>query len=386
MLLVCLLATALPAAAADPASADVSLDLRDASGSAGQSMSYGPAVSNAGPATATVVVTVQLASGLEFVRPASGCSTSGSTITGWTVTCTIGSIPAGAGAALAWELRAAEPGTYAVTGSVTGDQSDPALGNNIDSAQIVIAPSPADVSIDLQNASARAGEAFSYTFTVANAGPGSATNVVATIELPTGMELVSEGTGSCVQSGRNVTCSLGTMLARTIAPIRLTLRAADAGTYTVLGSVTAAEPDGFTPNNSDSGTITVTPSADVAVAVSDSMDPVKPGQGVTYTTTVTNQGPSAASNVMLSETWSASTSKDLSVGRVTTSGGTCAVVGMRLDCQLGTLASGESATVTIALKPRGGGSVTLNANASATEFDPDASNNSDTESTAVGPK
>ncbi|HEV8490005.1 MAG TPA: hypothetical protein VGQ58_09490 [Candidatus Limnocylindrales bacterium] len=375
------MATAGSAVGADPGSADVSLDLTDASGRAGEPVFYNVPVFNAGPATATgVVVTVELAPGLEVVNGGSGCTTSGST-----VSCSLGLIPAGAGAVLLWELRAAEPGTYDISGSVRADQTDPVPGNNVDSAQIVVAPSGADVSIDLQDASARAGEAFFYSVAVGNAGPGTATNVVATIELPIGIELLGSGS-SCTQSGRIVTCSLGSLGARTGVVIIWQLRAADGGIYTINGSVTADQPDGVPANNSDTGTITVTPAADVAVAVSDSMDPVKPGQGATYTTIVTNYGPSTATNVTLSELWSMSSSKEVSVAAVTTNQGTCAPVGMRLDCQLGTLASGGSATVTIALKPRGGGVLTMSASASATEPDPNAANNSETEATTVGPK
>jgi uncharacterized repeat protein (TIGR01451 family) len=366
---------------ADPGSADLSLDLRDASGRAGEPVFYNVPVFNAGPATATgVVVIVELAPGLELVNGGSGCTTSGST-----VSCTLGSVPAGQGAVLLWELRAAEPGTYDIAGSVSADQPDPVTGNNADSAQIVVAPSDADVSIDLQNASARAGEAFFYGVGVGNAGPGTATNVVATLELPSGIELVSDGS-SCTQSGRIVTCSFGSIGADRGVVMIWQLRAADAGTYTITGSVTADQPDGVPANNSDSGTISVTPAADVAVAVSDSLDPVKPGQGVTYTTVVTNNGPSTATNVTLSEVWSMSSSKEVSVVAVTTSQGTCARVGMRLDCQIGTLPSGGSATVTIALKPRGGGVLTLGASVSATEPDPNTANNSETEETTVGPK
>jgi uncharacterized repeat protein (TIGR01451 family) len=378
--IVFLLATAGSALGANPGSADVSLDLSDASGRAGDPVFYNVPVFNAGPATATgVVVVVELAPGLELANGGSGCTTSGTT-----VSCSLGSIPAGQGAVLMWELRAAESGTYDIAGSVSADQRDPVTSNNSDAAQIVVAAPGADVSIDLQNATARAGEAFFYGVGVGNAGPGTATNVVATLELPSGFELV--GGGSCTQSGRIVTCQLGSIPAGGGLGMILQLRAADAGTYTITGSVTADQPDSFPANNSDSATITVTPAADVAVAVSDSMDPVKPGQGVTYTTTVTNNGPSTATNVTLSEAWSMSSSKEVSVAAVTASQGTCALVGMRLDCQIGTLASGESATVTVTLKPRGGGVLTMSASASATEPDPDAANNSETEGTTVGPK
>ena len=115
------------------------------------------------------------------------------------------------------------------------------------------------------------------------------------------------------------------------------------------------------------------------------MDPVNPGQGITYTTVVTNNGPSTATNVTLSEAWSMSSSREVTVVAVTTSQGTCALVEMRLDCQIGTLASGGSATVTITLRPRGGGVLAMSASASATEPDPNAANNSETEETTVGP-
>jgi uncharacterized repeat protein (TIGR01451 family) len=378
---VCLLATAGSAIGADPGSADLSLDLSDASGRAGEPIYYNVPVFNAGPATATgVIVTVELASGLMLVSGGSACTTSGST-----VTCSASLIPAGQGAVFMWELRAAEPGTYDIAGSVSADQLDPVTSNNSDGAQIVVAASGADVSIDLQNATAREGEAFFYGVNVGNAGPGTATNVVATIELPTGIELVSSPS-SCEQSGRIVTCQLGSIPAPGGLASIWQLRAADAGTYTITGSVTADQPDSVPANNSDSGTITVTRAADIAVAVSDSMDPVKPGQGVTYTTVVTNNGLSTATNVTLSEVWSMSSSKEVSVVAVTTSQGTCARVGMRLDCQIGTLSSGGSATVTISLKPRGGGVLTMDASASATEPDPNTANNSETEATTVGPK
>lgn len=374
-----LLATAGSASGADPGSADLDLDLRDESGRAGVPIFYNVPVFNAGPAAATgVVLTAELIPGLRLVRGGSACTASGSM-----VTCSVGLIPAGSGAVFMWELGAAEPGTYGILGSVTADQPDPVTSNNSDSAQIVVAPSDADVSIDLQNASAREGEAFFYSFLVGNAGPGTATNVVATIELPTGIEVLSSG---CTQSGRIVTCHLGSIPAGGGLAVIWQLRATDAGTYTITGSATSDQPDNVPANNTDTATITVTASADVAVAVSDSMDPVKPGQGVTYTTTVTNNGLSTATNVTLSEAWSMSSSKEVSVVAVTTSHGTCTQVGMQLDCEIGTLASGESATVTIALKPRGGGVLTLNASASATEPDPNAGNNSDSEGTTVGPK
>lgn len=367
-----------------PTAADLSVDVRDASAVAGRDFFYDYGVFNAGPAASTgYVATFELPAGLEFLG-GGGCTGSGRT-----VTCSSSSsLPANAGVRGIWTLRAVNAGTFVISGSVTGNEPDPKVSNNTDSGQIVVASADADVSIDLQDLSQqpRAGETFLFGFGVQNAGPATATNVVATITLPAGLELVSDGSGTCTRSGTTVTCSMGSIEAGRGLGTIWTLRAADAGTYALTGSVTADQPDNATANNTDNTTITVTPAADIAVGVVDSMDPVKPGQGVTYTTTVTNNGPSAATSVTLTETWSLSSAKDIAVAGVTTSQGTCSVSGMRLDCALGTLPAGGTATVTVSLKSRGGGSLTMTANASATEQDPESANNTATETTTVGPK
>jgi hypothetical protein len=383
-LFVCLLATITPAIAAGPtSSADISLVVRDASGRAGEVLFTDFRVFNAGPDTATgIVATLELSVGLELVQDSSGTCRTSDRI----VTCSLGELPPAAGGGVIWGLRAAEPGTYTITGSASSAVVDPVTANNSDTGQIVIAPSGADLSVDVPDAAAAAGSDFFYSFGLFNAGPGSATGVVGTFELPAGLELVGNGAG-CSIAGRIVTCPGSSPLpANTGVRGIWMLRAASAGTFVISGSVTGDQQDPNPGNNTDSGTITVTSSADIAVAVADSMDPIKPGQGVTYTTVVTNNGPSTATNVTLSETWSMSSAKDLSAGGVTTSQGACTLVGMRLDCQFGTLVSGGSATATVSLKPRGGGTLTMTANASATEPDPTGGNNSATETTTVGPK
>src|SRR6185295_12870707 len=56
------------------------------------------------------------------------------------------------------------------------------------------------------------------------------------------------------------------------------------------------------PNNSASDTDTLTPQADLAVAVSDGKTIVVPGSSDTYTITVTNNGPSTVSSLTLTDT------------------------------------------------------------------------------------
>ena len=69
---------------------------------------------------------------------------------------------------------------------------------------------------------------------------------------------------------------------------------------TASASSDVADPNGA--NNSASDIDTVTRSADLSIAKTDSADPVIPGQAFTYTLTVTNAGPSNATALTVSDT------------------------------------------------------------------------------------
>ena len=89
------------------------------------------------------------------------------------------------------------------------------------------------------------------------------------------------------------------------------------------------------------------PTADLGVTVSDGLATVVAGDGLGHVSTVSvaNAGPSTATAVILSVTWPAG----LPQGTVTPSQGTCAPVGPGPDltCDLGSIADGGTATVTI---------------------------------------
>jgi len=118
----------------------------------------------------------------------------------------------------------------------------------------------------------------------------------------------------------------------------------------------------------------------------DSTDTATPGSAITYTVTVTNHGPSPASAVTLTDTWSTTARGGVQLLSFAAAQGQCALTSnQRIDCQLGGLASGASTTVTVTLRALGTGSVTDQAQVSAAEFDPDTANNTGAETTTVGP-
>jgi uncharacterized repeat protein (TIGR01451 family) len=120
--------------------------------------------------------------------------------------------------------------------------------------------------------------------------------------------------------------------------------------------------------------------ADLVLTKSDSPDPVQQGKVLTYTITVHNNGPDAAQNVTVSDALPAG------VDFVSAKPNSCQKSGNNVSCDLGTLASGETATVTIKVRPRHSGQLSNTASVESTTADSMPTNNSDTETTTVTAK
>ena len=99
---------------------------------------------------------------------------------------------------------------------------------------------------------------------------------------------------------------------------------------------------------------------------------------MTYTATVSNIGPSSASNVSLSSSLGAGAT----LVSATPSQGVCAGTAP-ITCNLGSLATATQATVTLVAKATTTGSVNTNALAVAAEYDPNSANNTATTTTQV---
>jgi uncharacterized repeat protein (TIGR01451 family) len=128
--------------------------------------------------------------------------------------------------------------------------------------------------------------------------------------------------------------------------------------------------------------------ADLSITKTDSPDPVAQGNNVTYTITVTNNGPLAATNVVVTDNLPAPQDSDFV--SVTTTAGTCDRTGNTVTCNLGTLAANTSAIVTLVVKAKKSGTLSNTAVVASPE-DNTPANNSATATTTVnkpgqGPK
>lgn len=119
-------------------------------------------------------------------------------------------------------------------------------------------------------------------------------------------------------------------------------------------------------------------SADLSVTKVDDVDPVLPGDTITYTVEVANAGPDAADNVVATDTLPSG------VTLIATTG--CAQDPAGLTCSLGAIAAGQSASYTISVQVNAGvsGVLTNDVVVAAGTADPNSANNDASEDTLVG--
>ena len=120
------------------------------------------------------------------------------------------------------------------------------------------------------------------------------------------------------------------------------------------------------------------PAADVEVTVNDSPDPVNFGSNLTYTITVRNNGEIAATGVTLTDTLPAGAS----LVSANSTAGTCSGT-TTINCNIGTLNGGATATVTIVVTPPAQSFIHNTAVATINETDAIPANNTVTTHTIV---
>ncbi len=300
------------------------------------------------------------------------------------VTCNLGTEPAGGRTTIVVKETATEAQDINDCASVSSVTPDPDHSNN-QSCDGVSVIAVADVSIDKTGSPDPlvAGTDITYTLHAHNAGPSTAPNVTIRDFLPDSVAVLSVtgGVGGTCVPGipgdplHPTRCTYATLAPSATATMVVVVRVKPGDHKVVVNEATVAsdvlDPD--TSNNSASTTTTIR-IADLKIVKTSDADTYKPSSQITYTMTVTNNGPADAETVIVTEALPLDAND-----RVAVLDPTCTLVGAAATCSLGTIAPLASRTVTIAIVPKGKqGYISNTATVSSSTFDPDTSNNSST--------
>ncbi len=293
---------------------------------AGQDLTYVITVINHGPSPATnVTVADSLTSlvttgGFQSATPSQGTCTPSVVTAGPTVnlSCNLGLLAVGATAMVTVVVRplVATSGPRTNTASAQSpDVADPIVSNNSTSVTSQVT-AVADVTVTKTDSPdpAQAGTNLTYVITARNNGPSTAAAVTITDTLPSNARFLSlsgtTGGPTCttptvLSTGGTLTCTWATIATGTQQTATVIVRPVTGATTVVnnvIVSTTTTESN--SANNSASASTTITPaSVDLIINKVDSLDPVALGSITKYAITVTNGGPSAATNVVMTDTF-----------------------------------------------------------------------------------
>ena len=184
--------------------------------------------------------------------------------------------------------------------NVTSDTPESDLTNNNDSATVDIGHE-ADLEVIkvVSNSTPKKGDIITWTVTVTNNGPDRAVDVVVSDDLPAGLIYVSDESNG---KYNNDVWDIGTLEFNASVTLVITTKVNVSNAN--ITNVAVVESDTYDPNetnNEDNDTIEVDPICDVAIVKSVDNHNPKKGDIITWTVTVTNNGPDKAVNVIVGD-------------------------------------------------------------------------------------
>jgi uncharacterized repeat protein (TIGR01451 family) len=250
----------------------------------------------------------------------------------------------------------------------------------------------ADVKITNSGpATANTSATLTYTVNVSNLGPQPTSGTITVTDsstggaTPVGGSAASDWTCSIV-TGTIQCTTTSTSLANggSLPAITFTWTApASPGTVVNTASVPNSLSDPVSSNNSASVTTAVGPQANLSITKSvvspAPPNPVNPGQNITYSIVVQNNGPAPATGVTVSDP----TPTGIAFLSVTSATVSCT----SFPCSIGTLNPGQSVTLTSMYNvppSYSGGAIVNTASVSGVESDPNIADNESTTTTNVG--
>ena len=249
--------------------------------------------------------------------------------------------------------------------------SDKKAANDTNIVPINVIDLAVNKTVNHQNKTYNYGDNVEYVIEIVNNGPGIATDIIATDNLPEGLKFINANVpgGWTLSISNNKITINGEKLANG-EKVLITIIAKAAKSNTTLINNIKVNGTGFDSNisnNNDSETIKITPLVDLAITkVVDNANPLFDSI-ITYTITVVNNGPDASTDVVVKDIWPANGLKF-----ITSTGTYNPATGI---WNVGELGSNEIATLTITAKTTAVGKFENKVSVNGTGYDSNLSNN-----------
>jgi uncharacterized repeat protein (TIGR01451 family) len=314
---------------------------------------YTMTVSNAGPSSAdNIIVSQSLPPGIGFVTTSNypvAVSQVGSNLE-----MNIGSLPVYGSATFSVVTIPIFSELATSVATVGSTEINPNPDNSTASVTVQVTLPTADLAVSMSASppTVLQGGLVTFDIYVTNNGPFTATGVVLTNTLPANVNLVSATTSypQASISADATLVDLGTLPTGTNAVIIITVSPTTTGNITDIAQVglSPLETDPNLFNNTASATVTVGPSAALAVSAVITPTTIVSGANYTNVATVVNNGPSAANTIVFSETIPASS--PYAATFVSSSQAGVIVTNGVITWNVGTLANGASLSITNVIK------------------------------------
>jgi uncharacterized repeat protein (TIGR01451 family) len=320
----------------------------------GSTVTYTIVVTNTGPSAAPVAIQDTLASGVGFV--AAGGSGWSCSYLAPTVTCNHPA-PLSAGASASVMITVTAPITSSTVFTNAADGFAGAFPGGPFASNVVTLTTAANADLRLSKTATPspvfAGQLVTYVVSVQNAGPDVANNVVITDVFQGGATfsgVIATSGGVTLQSSTStaVTFTVSSLGVGSSAVMTYTVVAPASGVITNTATVTSDAVDPAPTNNVFSTTTPVTPVANLSISKAQSFitgitGTITPTAQLTYTILVTNNGPSSATSVTVTDNLPAG----LIFVSATGSGWTCSFSALTVTCTRPTLTVGAAPAIQI---------------------------------------
>ena len=306
----------------------------------GQQITYAATITNNGPGTASTAGFQDELPGkatLDSANPSQGSCNGNPTLE-----CNLGSLAPSASATVTITVTANQPGPLVNRGWISGNPPSGWHDQHIVTSYARSLNPNLDLHLNGSPGVVNVGQQITYTATITNNGPGTASTAGFQDELPgkATLDSANPSQGSC-NGNPTLECNLGSLAPSASATVTITVTANQPGPLVNRGWISGNPPSGWHDQHIvTSYARSLNPNLDLHLNGSPGV--VNVGQQITYTATITNNGPGTASTAGFQDELPGKATLD----SANPSQGSCNG-NPTLECNLGSLAPSASATVTI---------------------------------------